>query len=114
MKRVMLTPGRVGPLRRSVRDAKGKITNTLVFEAKTPLQLKRLELEAVQRDLRRGTLVEVELDHKDRPRVVGNAAEDDGTQAPNPEPRDPSPESQTPSPQPPTPSPEPPDPSPKK
>lgn len=75
MSLVMLRPDRVGPLRRTVRDKTGAVRETLVFERRKPVELSRLQLSAVERDLARGGLVPVRLNAKGNP--VAIAADDE-------------------------------------
>ena len=78
MSLLMLRPDHTGGLfRRSVRNPKGEVKKMLVFKAGEPVELKGLELAAVERDIG-PALVEVELDAKKRPRIkLAEAAADE-------------------------------------
>ena len=68
---VMLRPTRVGPFRRTLRDGKGAVKDRIRFERGKPMKLSRLQLAAVEQDLKPGgALVAVKLDGKGRPRVI--------------------------------------------
>lgn len=81
---IMLHPDRAGSFHRCVRKAppkgggKGEILKTLIFEPGEVVTLKGRELEAVQKDLAKGALVEVEKDDRNkwRPKQVAKEEEE--------------------------------------